>query len=214
MKTNDNSYNKTNRGPQARSLRNPQKREGDRRAPFRNIVKNSDFDQLIAGIRRVTRVTAGGKHMSFSVTMLLGNNKGKIGIGTAKGDDVPRAIDKAKKEAMRHMITVPIVNNTVPYEVEAKYCSSRVLVKPAKEGKGVIAGGVVRDIMILAGIKNVTCKILSRSHSAINNGKATLLALEKIAEINAMEQEKKNNKAQEAKVEEVKVEEKTSNKES
>lgn len=193
MKTNDNFNKKVG---QNKFFKGNQRKDGFGRPSLKNIVKNSDFDQLIAGIRRVTRVTAGGKHMSFSVTMILGNGKGKIGIGTAKGDDVPKAIDKAKKEAMRHMITVPIINNTVPYEVEAKYCASRVLIKPAKEGKGVIAGGVVRDIMILAGIKNVTCKILSGSHSAINNGKAALAALERISEINNLEQEKKNIKVE------------------
>jgi len=203
MKTNDNFNNKRGGPSQSKFAKPGQKREGEgKRAPFRNIVKNSDFDQLIAGIRRVTRVTAGGKHMSFSVTMLLGNNKGKIGIGTAKGDDVPKAIDKAKKEATRNMITVPIINNTVPYEVEAKHCASRILVKPAKEGKGVIAGGVVRDIMLLAGIKNVTCKTLSGSHSPINNGKAAIAALEKISHIYSMEQEKKGVKVEKPKVEE------------
>lgn len=162
--------------------------------PMKQITKDNDFDQLIADIRRVTRVTAGGKRMSFSVTMLLGNGKGKIGLGTAKGTDVPQAIDKAKKEAMHNLVTVPIVKNTVPFEVKVKYAASTILIKPAKEGKGVIAGGVVRDIMILAGIKNVTSKLLGGSHSAINNGKAALKALEEINRVYKLRNEQKGKK--------------------
>ena len=195
MNTNDNKK-RPGFGPK-KSFGSGDKREGGR-APFMKVIeKNADFDQLIADIRRVTRVTAGGKHMSFSVTMLLGNNKGKVGLGTAKGVDVPKAIDKAKKEAMRNLVTVPIVKDTIPFKSEGKFCASRILVKPAKEGKGVIAGGVVRDIMILAGVKNVTCKVLSGSHNAINNGKATFEALKNVGKIYDLENEKKNIKVEE-----------------
>ncbi|MDD3155914.1 MAG: 30S ribosomal protein S5 [Candidatus Pacebacteria bacterium] len=199
IKTNDNTkkdIKKDSFGPKKPFERN--RREGGRRPSSSSnfVKKTTDFDQLIADIRRVTRVTAGGKHMSFSVTMLLGNNKGKIAIGTAKGVDVPKAIDKAKKEAMKNIVTVPIINDTVPFKTEGKFCASRILIKPAKEGKGVIAGGVVRNIMILAGIKNVTCKILSGSHSAINNGKATIEGLKQIARIYNLENEKNNIKVE------------------
>jgi small subunit ribosomal protein S5 len=194
MNTNDNKK-RPGFGPK-KSFASSDKKEGGR-APFMKVIeKNADFDQLIADIRRVTRVTAGGKHMSFSVTMLLGNNKGKVGLGTAKGVDVPKAIDKAKKVAMGNMVTVPIVKDTIPFKSEGKFCASRILVKPAKEGKGVIAGGVVRDIMILAGVKNVTCKVLSGSHNAINNGKATFEALKNVAKIFNLENEKKNIKVE------------------
>ena len=193
MNTNDNKK-RTGFGPK-RSFGSGFKKDGNNPISASRIIeKNADFDQLIADIRRVTRVTAGGKHMSFSVTMLLGNGKGKIGLGTAKGVDVPKAIDKAKKEAMRNLISVPIVKDTIPYKSEGKFCASRILIKPAKEGKGVIAGGVVRNIMILAGVKNVTCKILSGSHNAINNGKATFEALKNVYEIYELENEKKNIK--------------------
>jgi small subunit ribosomal protein S5 len=194
MNTNDNKK-RPGFGPK-KSFGPGDKREGGR-APFMKVIeKNADFDQLIADIRRVTRVTAGGKHMSFSVTMLLGNNKGKVGLGTAKGVDVPKAIDKAKKVAMGNLVSVPIVKDTIPFKSEGKFCASRILVKPAKEGKGVIAGGVVRDIMILAGVKNVTCKVLSGSHNAINNGKATFEALKNVAKIYDLENEKKNIKVE------------------
>ncbi len=206
MNTNDNNKKRSGFGGGRKPFNSTSKRENNRVSPATKIIeKNADFDQLIADIRRVTRVTAGGKHMSFSVTMLLGNNKGKVGLGTAKGVDVPKAIDKAKKEAMRNLISVPIVKNTIPFKSEGKFCASRVIVKPAKDGKGVIAGGVVRDIMILAGIKNVTCKILSGSHNAINNGKATFEALKNIYRIYELENEKKN-----IKVEPIKDEEKES----
>jgi len=194
MNTNDNKK-RTGFNSARKPFNSTNKKDENRTPGFSKIIeKNADFDQLIADIRRVTRVTAGGKHMSFSVTMLLGNNKGKIGLGTAKGVDVPKAIDKAKKEAMRNLITVPIVKDTIPYKSEGKFCASRILVKPAKEGKGVIAGGVVRDIMILAGIKNITCKILSGSHNAINNGKATFEALRNVCKIYDLENEKRNIK--------------------
>ncbi len=194
MNTNDNKK-RSGFGPK-KSFGQGDKKEGSR-APFMKVIeKNADFDQLIADIRRVTRVTAGGKHMSFSVTMLLGNNKGKVGLGTAKGVDVPKAIDKAKKVAMNNMVTVPIVKDTIPFKSEGKFCASRILVKPAKAGKGVIAGGVVRDIMILAGVKNVTCKVLSGSHNAINNGKATFEALKNVGKIYNLENKKKNIKVE------------------
>jgi len=192
MENNKNTDNR-NGGPK-RSFRSDSREKDSNGMPLRNIVKNNDFDQLIADIRRVTRVTAGGKRMSFSVTMLLGNGKGKVGIGTAKGSDVPQAIDKAKKEAMRNLITVPIIKNTIPFQVQVKYAASTILIKPAKEGKGVIAGGVVRDIMILAGIKNVTSKLLGGSHSAINNGKAAIKALEEITRIYTLKNEQKGKK--------------------
>lgn len=195
MNMNDNTKKRSGFGGKKTSFSNS-KKEDNKNPSTRIIEKNADFDQLIADVRRVTRVTAGGKHMSFSVTILIGNNKGKVGLGTAKGVDVPKAIDKAKKEAMRSLITVPIIKDTIPYKSEGKFCASRILVKPAKEGKGVIAGGVVRDIMILAGIKNITCKVLSGSHNAINNGKATFEALKNVCKIYELENEKKNLKVE------------------
>jgi len=146
-------------------------------------MSNEDFDQIILEIKRVTRVTGGGKKLSFRAAILLGNHKNKIGFGIAKGSDVPQAIDKAKKEAMKNIITIPIKNDTIPFAVSGKYCASRVLLKPAKTGKGIIAGGVLRDIIKMTSIKDITTKILGSSHNVVNNTRAFLLAISKLNNI-------------------------------
>jgi small subunit ribosomal protein S5 len=143
-------------------------------------TSNDDFDQIILEIKRVTRVTGGGKKLSFRAAVLLGNHKNKIGFGLAKGSDVPQAIDKAKREALKDMVTIPIEKDTIPFAVSGKYCASVVMLKPAKAGKGIIAGGTVREIIKMTGIKNITSKILGGSHNVVNNTKAFLLATSKL----------------------------------
>jgi len=150
---------------------------------------NEDFDQIILEIKRVTRVTGGGKKLSFRAAVLLGNHKNKVGFGLAKGSDVPQAIDKAKREALKNMVTIPIQNDTIPFAVSGKYCASRVMLKPAKAGKGIIAGGTVREIIKMTGIKNITSKILGGSHNVVNNTKAFLLAVSKLSR-NSQEESK------------------------
>ncbi len=133
----------------------------------------SDFDEVILEIKRVARVTGGGKKLSFRTTMAVGNHRDKIGLGMAKGADVSQSIDKAKKDALKHLITIPLVkNDTIPFEIAAKYSASEIILKPAKEGKGIIAGGVIREILNLTGIKNITTKVLGNSHNVINNAKS------------------------------------------
>jgi len=140
----------------------------------------SEFAQSMVSIRRVTRVVAGGRRFSFSVTMVVGNRMGKVGVGMGKAGDTTLAIDKAVKHAKKHMLTVPRTkSNSLPREVAAKYASSSVYIKPAP-GKGLSAGGSVRIVLDLAGVTDVNAKILSRSKNRFNNARAAMLALSKI----------------------------------
>ncbi|NMB92203.1 MAG: 30S ribosomal protein S5 [Parcubacteria group bacterium] len=141
-----------------------------------------EFEQNILDIARVTRVVAGGKRLSFRATVAIGLKNGhQIGVGIGKGADVSQAIEKAVNEAKRNLIEVPVVNGTIPFEVAAKYQAARVILKPAKKGKGIIAGGSVRSLLKLANINDVTAKILGQTSNAINNSRATILALKKLS---------------------------------
>jgi small subunit ribosomal protein S5 len=127
-----------------------------------------DFDQKVVDLARVTRVMAGGKRMRFRAAVIIGNKKGQVGIGVAKGADVSIAVDKATIKARKSLITVPMVNDTIPHEIKVKFCSARVLLKPAAAGRGLIAGGPVRLVLELAGVKNVVAK-MQGSENKINN---------------------------------------------
>lgn len=129
---------------------------------------------------RVTRVVAGGRRFSFRATVGVGNKKGKIGVGVAKSVDVSQAVEKAVSDARKNMMVLPIKEGTIPHEVSAKYASARVFLKPAPKGKGLVAGGAVRVICELAGIENISAKILSKSTNKLNNARATLEALKKL----------------------------------
>ncbi len=136
-----------------------------------------EFDQKIIDIRRVTRVVAGGRRFSFRVTVVAGNKKGKVGVGVGKGSDTALAIEKAAKNAKKHMVEVKINENmSIAHNVHAKYGSSQVHLLPAP-GKGLVAGSSVRNILDLAGITDVTAKLSSRSKNKLNNARAALAAL-------------------------------------
>lgn len=141
------------------------------------------FDEKLLDLRRVTRVTKGGKRFSFRATMVIGDKKGRVGVGIAKGKDVAQAIAKAKSSAEKKLINVPIINGTIPHEILAKYCAARVILKPAKEGHGLVAGGPVRIVCDLAGIKNLSAKILGRTPNKLSNARATLEALKNLRAI-------------------------------
>jgi small subunit ribosomal protein S5 len=141
--------------------------------------EETEFEQQLVDLARVTRVVAGGKRLRFRACMVVGNRKGKVGEGVAKGLDVAAAIEKAVKKAKKNLITVPIINETIPHEVLEKYGAALVLLKPARPGRGIIAGGPVRVVLELAGIPNVTSKILG-SKNKINNVRATINALRKL----------------------------------
>jgi len=146
-------------------------------------INRSEYEESLLDIARVTRVVAGGKRLSFRVTIVIGSrskDKHEVGVGICKGKDVAQAIQKASNKAKKVLITVPVVNGTIPHEVKAKYKASRVIIKPAKKGKGIRAGGAVRTVLKLANVPNVNAKILSSSSNAINNARVTIIALSKL----------------------------------
>lgn len=140
--------------------------------------KDRDYEQRVLDIARVTRVVAGGKRLSFRALVAIAKkDRSAVGIGLAKGQDVSQAIDKAVKQAKKSMITLNLEGHTIPYQVEAKYKAADIIFKPAKEGKGIIAGGVVRTILSLIQVPNVSAKILGQTSNPINNAKAVIKAL-------------------------------------
>lgn len=149
--------------------------------PRQKIGKEkSEFDQKVLDVARVTRVVAGGRRFSFRATVAVGNKKGKIGVGIGKGADVSQAVEKAVADAQKNKITVVLKEGTIPHEVTAKYAAARVFLKPATKGKGLVAGGALRAICELAGIENISSKILSKSTNKLNNARATIEALKKL----------------------------------
>ncbi len=144
-----------------------------------DVPAESDYEEKNIEIARVTRVTKGGKRMRFRALTVIGNRKGRVGFGLAKGLDVAASTGKAVAQARKGLFTVPISNDTIPHPVEAKFAAARIILKPAPKGTGVKAGGAVRIVLELAGVPNVVSKILGSSNK-INNVKATFLALKKL----------------------------------
>ena len=136
-----------------------------------------EFDQKILNIRRVTRVTKGGKRLNFSVYMVVGNKKGSVGVGTGKANDTSLAIDKAYRNAKKNIMHLNLTKTmSIPHDVTAKYCSGVVLLIPAR-GRGVSAGSALKSVIELAGIKDVTAKIISSSKNKLNMARAAIIAL-------------------------------------
>ena len=153
-----------------------QQRRG-RRGGRREERTRPEFDQKIISIRRVTRVMAGGRRFSFSVSVVIGDKKGRVGVGVAKAGDTQLAIEKAVRQARKHMMKVPIdTEGRIPHDVHAKFASSEVMIIPAL-GRGLVAGSSVRTVLELAGVKDVTAKLFSRSKNKLNNARATVEAL-------------------------------------
>ncbi|HRH23567.1 MAG TPA: 30S ribosomal protein S5 [Candidatus Magasanikbacteria bacterium] len=138
-----------------------------------------EFDQTIVDLARVTRVTKGGKHMSFRACVLIGDRKGRVAYGIEKGKDVQIAVDKAVNQAKKNILTVPIFNGTIPHRVEAKFKAGKIMIKPAPKGSGIIAGSAVRMVLDLAGVGNASGKILGKTNNKVVNVKATFEALKK-----------------------------------
>ena len=142
--------------------------------------EKSEYDQKIIDIRRVTRVTKGGKRFNFRVTIVAGNRKGEVGVGMGKSSDTAGAIEKAFRSARKNLIKPKLTKDfSIPHESEAKFGSSSVIIKPAK-GRGLVAGSSARTVFDLAGIKDINAKYLSRSKNKVNNAKVTIEALKKI----------------------------------
>ena len=142
----------------------------------RREPRPKQFDEEIINIGRVTKVTKGGRHFRFSATVAVGDRKGRVGIGTGKANEVPDAIKKAVAAATKNVVTVSIVNGTIPHEAMGTTGASKILLKPACEGTGVKAGGAVRAVVELAGVKNILSKSLG-SNTKVNMAYATLKAL-------------------------------------
>ncbi len=138
-----------------------------------------EFDEIVVSVDRVARVVKGGRRMRSRVLIVIGNRSGKVGFGLGKANDVMTATNKAVNSAKKHMITVPIKNETIPHEVLAKYAGAQVMLKPAGKGTSVIAGGSVRAVIELAGIKNILSKSLGSSN-AVNVVSATMEALKSL----------------------------------
>jgi small subunit ribosomal protein S5 len=144
--------------------------------------RNEEFDQVLIDLARVTRVMAGGKRMSFRACVVIGDRAGRVAMGLRKGADVSIAINKAVAAAKKRVIKVRMINETIPCQIREKFGAARILLKPAPRGTGIIAGGAIRSVLELAGVKNVVSKMLG-SKSKINNVRATLSALEKLRDI-------------------------------
>lgn len=136
-----------------------------------------ELEQKMIDIRRVTRVVKGGRRFSFSVVLIVGDQKGRVGLGLGKAGDIAKAIEKALHQAKKHLFNVPLTKEfSIPHETRAKFSSSEVVLRPAP-GRGVVAGSAVRVILNLAGIKAISGKIISPSKNKLNNSRATMKAL-------------------------------------
>lgn len=155
-------------GMRGRPTRGPRKERDERR---------SEFAQKLIGIRRVARVMAGGRRFNFSAAIVIGDKKGRVGVGLGKAADTALAIEKATRSAKRSMLTINLTKTrSIPRNVEAKYCASVVEIRPSP-GRGLVAGSSVRAVLELAGISDVTAKLLSRSKNPLNNARAAMAAL-------------------------------------
>lgn len=152
---------------------------GRGRSKFGDADRKSEYEQTVLDIARVARVTKGGKRFSFRATIVIGDGKGRVGVGIAKGKDVAQSIQKAFNRAKKTIITIPLTKEgTIAYQVEAKYSSAKVILKPARGG--VKAGGPVRVVAKLLGITSLTGKLLKRTNNKLNIAMATVEALKKI----------------------------------
>ena len=138
-----------------------------------------EFEELVINIDRVSRVVKGGRRFRFKALVVVGNRKDKVGVGVAKGADVQAAVAKATSVAKKHLITLPLNGETIPHDSEVKFSGARVLIKPAAPGTGIIAGGVVRQIIGVTGIRNLLTKSLG-STNKVNIAYATIEALKSL----------------------------------
>ena len=166
------------RPPRGRGGRD--QRAGGRRQSSRPPRAKSEYDQKMITIRRVSRTVAGGRRFSFSVALIIGNKKGKVGVGLGKAGDTTLAIDKAVRNAKKNMITVNLTkDSSIAHKVSAKYTASRVELMPVR-GRGLVAGSSVRPVLELAGISNIVAKINSGSKNGLNNARAAIEALKSL----------------------------------
>lgn len=152
--------------------------------PVKNLEyqrKQDGFEEEIVQVNRVSKKTKGGNKIGFSVLTVVGDKKGKVGVGLGKAPDVSSAIKKGVSLAKKHVVEVPIINGTIPFEFNIKLGAAKIMLKPAPPGSGVIAGGAVRSVVSLAGIQNISSKVLGTKNQA-SNVYATIEALRRLAE--------------------------------
>ena len=153
---------------------------GQRPNRFRKERPKDDFKEKVLDLRRVTRVVAGGKRFRFRTTLIIGDEKGTVGVGLGKGVDVQASIEKAKIDARKNLLKINLKGRTIAHEVTAKFSAAHVKIKPADEGHGLKAGGAVRVVLALAGIKDATAKCLGRTPNKLTNALATMEALKQL----------------------------------
>ncbi len=174
----DEKTKEVNKQPEGKKFDRHNNKDNKRR-PKRVEKPKSDLEDKVIAINRVTKVVSGGRQFRFSATVVVGNRKGKVGIGIGKAKEMPDAVKKATQAASKNLINVELIDNrTIAHEIIEKEGAVRVMLKPAKEGTGVKAGGPVRDVLELAGVKDVLSKSLGSS-TKINMARATLNALRK-----------------------------------
>src|SRR3989344_261488 len=165
------------RVPRDRRGMSRDRRGGERRGRGNRDERRSEFAQKLIGIRRVARVMAGGRRFNFSVAIVIGDKKGRVGVGLGKAGDTALAIDKATRDAKRNMLTLELTKNrSIKHNVRAKHCASVVEIRPSP-GRGLVAGSSVRAVLELGGVSDVTAKLLSRSKNPVNNARAAIEAL-------------------------------------
>jgi len=152
----------------------------------------SEFDEQVVQINRISKKTKGGNKIGFSALTVVGDKKGKVGVGLGKAPDVSNAIRKGIALAKKHMITVPLIEGTIPFRIDIKLGAARVMLKPAPKGSGIIAGGAVRSVVSAAGIENISSKMLG-TENKISNINATLEALKRVSEQAEKTKERKAN---------------------
>ena len=158
-------------------------KKNPRRSPRKETRVKPEFDHKTVSVRRVTRVVAGGRRFSFSVTLVAGNRKGVVGVGQGKAADTPVAVEKAFRAAKKNLLTIRTDKNmSIPHEVYAKFGSSRVAIFPAPS-RGILAGSSARIVLELAGLGGVNAKILSGSKNKVNIAKATIKALSELSDM-------------------------------
>ncbi|KKR86188.1 MAG: 30S ribosomal protein S5 [Candidatus Woesebacteria bacterium GW2011_GWB1_41_10] len=150
---------------------------------------DKEFEETVVQINRISKKTKGGNQIRFSALVIVGDKKGKVGVGLAKAQDVRNAIRKSIEAAKRRMILVPLKGTTIPYSIEEKFSAAKILLKPAPPGSGIIAGGPMRVVLIAAGIRDVVGKILGTKNK-ISNVYATIRALERINELTKSREQK------------------------
>lgn len=152
----------------------------ERDGEFIEIKDESEQEKtIVIAVNRVAKVVKGGKRLSFNALVAVGNGEGKVGVAVGKAKEVQDAIQKAVASAKKNMVEFPIINGTIPHEVEAKFCSGYIWMKPAVEGTGLIAGGAARSVLEVAGIKNILTKNIG-STNPFNSAYATIEALKKL----------------------------------